>query len=62
MSKINTHSEPLIKYFANLNEATTNNCKNNTNNNYQLTHLMKKYLIAKSISCFYGIKGKGLII
>ena len=62
MIKINTHSGQLIKSFAKLNEAATNNCKNSTNNNYQLSHHMKKYQIAKSISCFYCIKGKGLII
>ena len=35
------------------------NCKKSTN--YQLPHHIKKYQIAKHISCFYRIKGKRLI-
>ena len=41
------------------NDTTTNNCKKSTN--YQLPHHIKKYQIAKNISCFYRIKGKRLI-
>ena len=43
-----------------LNKATTSNCKSNTNNNYQVTHHMKKYQIEKNTSYFYRIKGKRL--
>ena len=42
MNKTNTQSGQLIKSFAKLNKAATNNYKNNTNNNYQLTDHMNK--------------------
>ena len=60
VNNINIHSGQLIKYFAKLNKATTSNCKSNTNNNYQVTHHMKKYQIEKNTSYFYRIKGKRL--
>ena len=57
MNKINTHSGQLITFFVKLNKATTNYCKNNTNNNYHQTHTIKKYQIAKKHLTF-PVKGK----